>query len=121
MEVWEGSVSGTVAYACLKRRPRAAIALKAGVLTSRASGPIASARVVSMVMSKIDGRAADPGVPDEPADRGARSSVRPHASSAAVSPTAHTRQNGNICRFYKRHDDATVTSQAGGGWEWTTI
>ena len=50
-----GSVSGAVAYAWRKRRPRAASALNAGVSTPRASGPTASARVVSSVTSRIDG------------------------------------------------------------------
>src|SRR5262249_11981677 len=53
-----GSVSGIVVYACRKRRPRAASALNAGVCTPTASGPTASARVVSSVTSRIDGRTA---------------------------------------------------------------
>ena len=86
IDVWDGSVSGTVAYACRKRRPRAASALKEGVSMPCASGPIASARVVSSVTSRIEGRAsargaAVPGVGfEQPADAAAMATI----SSAAV-------------------------------------
>src|SRR4051794_2584604 len=55
IDVWEGSVSGTVAYACRKRRPRAASALNAGVSIPDASGPMESARVVSSVTRRVEG------------------------------------------------------------------
>ena len=58
IELCDGSVSGTVAYAWRNRRPRTATALNAGVSTPVASGPIASARVVSSVTSRIDGRSS---------------------------------------------------------------
>jgi len=55
--VCDGSVSGTVAYACVKRRPLCSSAVKASVFTrALAVNPIASARVVSSVTSRIDGR-----------------------------------------------------------------
>jgi hypothetical protein len=47
--------------------------------------------------------------------------VRPHASRTAVSPTAHTREKVDICRFYKPHDEAAATSPAGVAREWNTI
>src|SRR6187200_2849658 len=57
----EGRVSGTVEYAWRNRRPRAASALNAGVTMPLAPGPIASARVVSRVTSRMEGRAAGAG------------------------------------------------------------
>jgi hypothetical protein len=57
----DGKVSGTVAYAWRNRRPRAASALNAGVETPTASGPIASARVVSRVIRRMDARVAGAG------------------------------------------------------------
>ena len=72
-------------------------------------------------MSRIDGREPDAVGPDEAEDRGERSSVRPHASRTAVSPTAHTREKVDICRFYKPHDEAAATSPAGVAREWNTI
>src|SRR5829696_1165288 len=85
MEACEGSVSGTVAYAWRNRRPRAASALKAGVSAPAASGPIASARVVSSVTRRIDGRAAaaaGPGVGDE---------AREHAIVMSDTNTTHAK------------------------------
>ena len=82
-----GSVSGAVAYACTNRRPRAAIAVKAGVSTPAAPGPIASARVVSSVTSRMDGRGGA-GVDGEGVD-----SLRPHAAahrhSGSTTPATH--------------------------------
>jgi len=47
---------GAVVQACVKRVPRAASASNAGVSTSSDSKPTLSARVVSMVTRRIDGR-----------------------------------------------------------------
>ena len=86
IEVWDGSVSGTVAYACRKRRPRAASALREGVSMPRASGPTASARVVSSVTSRIEGRASArvPEVPGAAFEQPADAAVTATISSVAV-------------------------------------
>jgi len=47
---------GAVVQACVNRVPRAASASSAGVSTSSDSKPMLSARVVSMVTWRIDGR-----------------------------------------------------------------
>ncbi|MEO6259444.1 MAG: hypothetical protein ABIP63_03805, partial [Thermoanaerobaculia bacterium] len=64
------------------RRPRPQSALKAGVSTPFASGPIASARVVSSVTRRIDGRGAG----GKPAadSAGLRQAARVKSAIAAV-------------------------------------
>ena len=59
IDVCDGSVCGTAQYAARNRIPCGTSALNDGVSTFFASGPIASARVVSSVTSRIDGRSAE--------------------------------------------------------------
>ena len=80
IDVCEGSVSGTVAYACRKRVPRVAMALNDGVVMPTASGPMASARVVSSVTSSIDGRGEAGGCAEcEQPAASDRDAIRPRA------------------------------------------
>src|SRR5258707_13041794 len=108
MELWAGSASGTVAYACWKRRPRAAIALNAGVSTPVASGPIASARVVSSVTSRIDGRTpVAAGAPDE--GDGARLQPDPHMRTTAAASVDHEPEKRRGIGSLERGEYAVTT------------
>jgi hypothetical protein len=93
IEVCAGSVSGTVVYACVNRWPLAASALKAGVVTPRASGPIASARVVSSVTSRIDGRTAAGGVGAGPPPHAEISAA---AAAIEMAPRIRTRISARV-------------------------
>jgi len=79
IEVCDGSVSGTAAYALRNLRPRAATRLNDGVDTFVVSGPMESARVVSSVTRRMDGSFAG--------------DLPPHAINATHTAPTKTRDN----------------------------
>src|SRR5512136_103135 len=109
IETCDGSVSGTGAYACRKRRPRAATALKAVVVMPTASGPIASARVVSSVTSRMDGRGGVPAA-FEPGF-----GPVPHALIATAPAIARTWMRTAVAQYLRLLETAIALRHLGGG------
>jgi len=102
MEACDGNVSGAVAYAWVNRLPRATSALNAGVSTPLASGPMASARVVSSVTSRIDVFCE--------AGPGADAFSPPHATVSTISSAAATAAGDSIRPWVRFRESAVNTS-----------